>query len=72
MSGPALAIYVVYKDPRDYPDKLVVRRWLGLVADEIPLAVTDDLAIARNVIPDYCVPFQRSPDDDPAILEVWL
>ena len=74
MSQPGLAIYVIYESPKDYPlARYVVRRWLGLDPDPIPLAITDDLALARNVIPDYCVPivgvFQG---DDPVIKEVWV
>lgn len=72
MPEAALAIFVVYENPLDYPGKLVVRRWLGLEADPIPLAVTDSLALARNVIPDYCVPIGIYPNDDPVIKEVWI
>ena len=72
MSEPALAVYVVYESPKDFPGKLVVRRWLGLEADPLPLAVTEDLALARNVIPDYCTPIGVFPDDDPCIKEVWI
>lgn len=68
----ALAIFVVYASPKDFPGQLVVRRWLGLEPDSIPLAVTKSLALARNVIPDYCVPIGRFSIDDPAILEVWI
>lgn len=72
MSEPALAIFVMYENPKDYPGKIVVRRWLGLDADPIPLAVTDSLALARNVIPSYCTPIGIMPGDDPVIKEVWI
>jgi hypothetical protein len=68
----ALSIFVVYANPKDYPARIVVRRWLGLEPDRIPLAVTKSLALARNVIPDYCVPIGHFSADDPAILEVWI
>lgn len=69
---PVLAVFVIYENPRDFPGKLVVRRWLGEVPDPIPLALTDSLALARNVIPDYCVAIGTYPQDDPAIKEVWI
>lgn len=72
MSEFALAVYVIYENPKDFPGKLVVRRWLGLEADPIPLAVTDSLSLARNVIPDYCVPIGVMAGDDPVIREVWI
>lgn len=73
MSEPALSIYVIYESPQDYPlARYVVRRWLGLEADPLPLAVTDSLALARNVIPDYCTPIGVFESDDPVIKEVWI
>jgi hypothetical protein len=72
MSEALSSIFVLYASPKDYPDKIVVRRWLGLEPDPIPLAVIKSLALARNVIPGYCVPIGRFGIDDPAILEVWI
>lgn len=69
---PVLAVFVIYEDPQDFPGKLVVRRWLGEVPDEIPMALTDSLALARNVIPDHCIPIGRYWHEDPAIKEVWI
>jgi hypothetical protein len=68
----ALSVFVVYASPEDYPGKLVVRRWLGEKPDLVPLAVIKSLALARNVIPDYCVPIGVYDTDDPVILEVWI
>lgn len=67
-----LRIFVLYEDPKDYPGKFVLRRWVGEEPDPIPMAVTDSLALARNVIPDYATPIGRYPLDDPAIKEVWI
>lgn len=71
-SAKELAIYVVYFDPLDYPERYVLRRWLGLFPDPIPMAVTDDMALVRNVIPDFCIPIGTYPEQDPHIYEVWI
>lgn len=72
MKQKTLNLFVIYENPLDYPGKLVVRRWVGQVPDEVPMAVTENLEVARNVIPDYCIPIGRYPDEDPAIKEVWI
>lgn len=81
MAEPAIVLHVVYRSPRDYPGQFVVRRH-GLVFPEDggpaqavvesePLYAGPDLDCARRVLPLW----RRnvtSPNDDPAILEVWL
>ena len=72
-----LPMYVVYENPSDYPGKFVVRRWPNTlvsppIPDPVPLIVCDSLEVARAVVPPYAVCLQRSPDDDPAVREVWL
>jgi hypothetical protein len=67
--------WVVYENPRDYPGKFVVRRWLigpGTITPVAAVEVTDTLDEARAAVPDglFCTP--RMPDDDPCIVEVWL
>jgi hypothetical protein len=68
----ALAIYVIYEDPLDYPGKFVVRRWLGEAPDPEPLVVTYSIREAREKIPFYCIPIGRMPEDDRKIKEVWI
>lgn len=68
----ALAIYVVYFDPLDFPGRYVLRRWLAQEPDPIPMAVTAELALVRNVIPDHCIPIGSYPEQDPKIFEVWV
>ena len=79
-----LRMAVVYKNPSDFPrtpqgNTFVVRAtsiYPGRVeADAEPVIVTTDLYAARKAArehlgTDFCV--RRNPDDDPAILEVWL
>ena len=68
--------WVIYRSPRDYPGKHVVRRWHlgvdGTTSDEEPDAVVDTIEAARDAVPPGRVKFDRSAADDPAIAEVWL
>jgi hypothetical protein len=70
-----LAMYTIYRNPRDYPGRFVVRR--SLVGTEIckdaePLIVCDSLEEARDAIPGELVCITRSIEDDPVIVETWL
>jgi hypothetical protein len=75
-----LSLYVVYQNPKDYPDDWVVRRFLvcsgstpgAQLMDAKPWALCGCLAQARETIPEWCVRLDRHPADDPAIAEVWL
>jgi hypothetical protein len=70
--------YVIYKNPRDYRNNYVVRRWLitqdgMMIPDVKPLAITANLTQARNAIPQQgLVMISRFQQDDPVIVEVWL
>jgi hypothetical protein len=73
--------WTIYKDPLDYPGQYVTRRSVikkdaenktQAVPDLKPLYVGSDLEAARAVVPYYAVRFFRHPDDDVAILELWL
>lgn len=69
-------LWVVYKNPSDYPGKFVVRRqWASRAGEHkcvYPECVTDSLDKARSVIPGGLYRLDRMPGDDPVILEVWL
>lgn len=78
----ALIIFTVYFNPKDYPGKYVVRRFVisGPVPIPCPepIAITDTLDSARAAVPRYeigqgvLIPWDRSPDDDPTIIESWM
>lgn len=77
MSEDALALWTIYRSPRDAPGKWVVRRWrvvpglLDPVPDEASTA-HDSLEQARAVVPAGLVMFARAPGDDPVVVETWL
>lgn len=69
--------YVIYNNPRDYPNKFVVRRFAIIVdmplADMEPIGVVNSLHEARALVPvnfDFKMP--RLPRDEPQIVEVWM
>lgn len=75
---PEFCLWTVYFNPSDFPGKYVGRRFVltHATADHI---VADDIEIVRNWISQQCrkhggamVPMNRSADDDPTIVEVWL
>ena len=67
--------FVIYYNPQDFPGKYVVRLFDGNIPRRIA-CVKDTLEEARATIPMDCpVPYmrnERSPEDDPVIVEVWL
>lgn len=76
MSGEGLRIFVVYKNPADYPGLFVVREWHVIGGAQmpcpLPVAVVATLDEARRSVPEGHVCFPAQPDDDPVIYEVWL
>ncbi len=73
----AMEMFTVYWNPKDYPNKFVVRRWL--VSDKEPepvpmelVAVASTLEEIRSKIPGSLHCLRRFKEDDPAIVEVWL
>ena len=73
-SRDALAMYVIYDHPSDFPDNVVVRKWLttdvATPTDEEILC--GSLAEARQHIPPGLYRMPRGVDDDPVVLETWF
>ena len=76
VSPEGLVVYVVYKDPKDFPGKYVVRSqkaWVGVVlVMSLPIYVGDSIDGARAVIPKGLYRLDRSRHDDPSIVESWF
>lgn len=75
--GPTepLTLWVVYERPADYPEGYIARQWqvhTG-VAFFTSLTVTaPTLEGVRRKLPSGLVPFERDPNDDPCVKEVWI
>ena len=70
-----MSIFVIYKNPSDYPNEFVVRVWVvaGIVVPlQRPLVVVDTIEQARAAMPDGLFKMDRQDDDDPCIVEAWM
>lgn len=69
-------MYTIYRFPRDYPGRYVVRgcevRGAGIFHDLYPLAVALTLEDARSALPPGLYNLGREPADEPQIVEVWV
>lgn len=69
-------MYVVYFNPKDYPDMYVLRKFTfkdrDVVPDKKPIIVDKDLHSVRDKVPRECTVIGRSKGDDPVIVETWL
>lgn len=81
-------MWTIYRDPRDYPGKVVARRWvverIGTAAGERPTedvivgAELDEVRDKLHAYPHrpehhFCgVMLARDPADEPQIVETWL
>lgn len=64
-------LYCVYDHPSDYPEKYVVRAWIGGRPTEITYEA-DTLEELRALKSHSMVTIPRMPDDDPVIVECWI
>ena len=73
-----IEIFTIYESPSDHPGRFVLRRWhthfggQGIYFDKEPIAVVDQLEEARKNVPSGCHRLDRSPEDDPVIVETWI
>jgi hypothetical protein len=71
-----LTIYVIYRNPSDYPGKWVLRAQDAgagrTVTPHQDCFVCDTLEQARECVPPGLVHMPRHPDDDPVIYETWI
>jgi hypothetical protein len=78
----ALAMFVVYDHPIDYPEYWVVRRWIVAPSDDDGRPVREvmdvvprlalSLAEARALVPRGLYRQARLEGDDPFIAETWF
>lgn len=76
MGPDAFCIWVVYGQPSDFPDHVVIRRQYATRSGEViaePIAALyDTLDQARADLPLDLACLLRHPDDDAAIIETWI
>ena len=77
MTGrPAMPMWTVYQNPKDYPGQFVARRFviigMGHVAPTDDVVVGQTLDQVRTLLPPGLYRLERMPGDDAKIVEVWL
>jgi len=68
-------LYTIYDHPKDYPDKIVVRRWFigrGKTEDKGVWCLAKTLEEARESLPEGLVNISRYSEDDYGIIESWV
>jgi hypothetical protein len=70
-----LVQYVIYRNPRDWPNGYVTRRWninRGATEPEPGMGcLCATLEEARESVPEGHYNLGRKPEDEPQIVEVW-
>lgn len=75
MTNGTLAIWTVYKHPKDYPNDYVARKHtIGAFGSHpsVEMFAADTLEEIRALIPLGLVCLGRAPDDEAQIVETWL
>lgn len=76
MSHEALSIWTIYDHPRDRPDQYIARRFEivsgGARATDDTIESPHLHLIRESLILQGLTPINRSPGDDPNIIESWL
>lgn len=73
MPADSLEMFVVYRNPRDFPGKVVVRRFvIGDAPDKQPHFVGDSVEAARATLPRNLVCCRRDRSDEKQIVETWF
>lgn len=70
-----LVLHTIYKHPKDYPTKFVVRKFTartGITIVDNNAETADTLIEARQLVPPGLYRLNRSPIDDPVIVETWI
>jgi hypothetical protein len=61
----------VYKNPLDYPNKYVARVFVGVEPTD-QVVVEDTYEAIMKHKPEHMFTMDRSPNDHPSVLEVWI
>lgn len=64
-------IWTVYDNPVDMPGRFVARKW-RMDRPTAELLQDKSLVALRAKLPNGLTRLERSPQDDPKIVEVWI
>lgn len=71
----SLGLWVIYKNPADYPGKYVLRKWeitAGTVAPERAVVLADDIETLRAQLPAGVQRFEPDKLDNVSIVECYV
>jgi len=74
-SEHTLGMWAVSRNPSDFPNKFVARKWLigrGNLMPTFEHHISDTLDGIRAMLPLGLQPIPRSPSDAPVIVESWI
>jgi len=66
-----LELWTIYDSPVDLPGRFVARKWL-LDNPTSELLQDKTLDGLREKLPQGLIRMERSPQDDPKIIEIWI
>lgn len=66
-----LPLYIIYKNPGDFPGKFIVRFWIMDKPTDF-VTVSETLEAARGTIPTGSFNIGKHQSDAPQIIEVWV
>lgn len=74
MTETVLEGWTIFFNPADAPGRYVVRRWETRGGEVIPCEAFHgpSLEVVRLAIPQDRYRIPRLPDDEPAVVEVWI
>lgn len=68
--------YCIYERPEDYPTKYVIRQWMIMDGNPVPVpglcGTADTLEEVRVMVPRGHVCLARNEEDAPCIVETWI
>jgi hypothetical protein len=70
-----IILHTIYKHPKDYPTKFVVRKFIAKAGKIIPdnnAQTADTLEEIRKLVPLGLQRVPRNKTDDPVIVETWV
>lgn len=71
-----LAIWVIYKNPSDFPGQVIARKWIAQSPEPYPTrSIIRGLSVERlrdQFILSGLKCFPRDPKDDACVVESWL
>lgn len=73
LSDLKLPMIVIYEKPSDFPNHFVARIWEATIPAPTDVAMVESTLDAIHAgIPGRFIRMDRTPGDDPNILETWI